>query len=85
MEELGLYTKSAVRELMEYNDCIEYTEGCLLDNFIFYNSRLQKYFLCIEHALNTWSSCYKVFSEDENGSAIFDMWDKLVTDMACIA
>ena len=86
MEELGLYSQSAINELMEDDDCcIEYAEGTLLDNFIFYNSRLEKYFLCIEHALNTWSSCYKIFSEEGNGSAIFSKWNELMENWTCVA
>lgn len=85
MEDLGLLSEKEVLKIMEYNDCIEYIEGTLLDNFIFYNRRLEKYFLCVEHALNEWSSCYRVYSEDGNGTSIFDKWDKLMEDMACIA
>lgn len=82
MQELGLFTASAVEKFFGENDCIDYLEGVLLDNLIFYHSGLKKYFLCVEHALNTWQSCYKVFSEDGNGSEIFNMWDKLTATAA---
>ena len=85
MEDLGLLSEKEVLKIMEYNDCIEYIEGTLLDNFIFYNNRLEKYFLCKEHVLNEWSSCYQVFAEGGNGLEIFDMWYKMMEAMVCFA
>lgn len=35
MEKLGLFSLSAVEQMAAGNEYIEYSEGCLLDNFIF--------------------------------------------------
>lgn len=85
MQNLGSFSAEAVEKMAADNEYIEYSEDCLLDNFIFWDSNTEKYFLCIVHALTTWTACYEVFTEDGDGSAIFDMWDKLMEDMACIA
>ena len=74
MQELGLYTASAVENFFGENDCIDYLEGCLIDNLLYYHPKTGKYYLCKEHALNAWQSCYKVFSEGGNGLEIFEMW-----------
>lgn len=62
MKNLGLYTSTAVEDLqkekcIEIIDCLE---GSLIDNLLLYNSKTRRYFLCLEHYLNEWSSCYKV-------------------------
>lgn len=85
MEKLGLYSQSEVDQMAAGSEYIEYSEGCLLDNFIFWDSQTQRYFLCVEYALNEWSSCYQVFTEGKNGTEIFDMWYKLMENMDCIA
>ncbi|GFI24423.1 hypothetical protein IMSAGC011_03220 [Lachnospiraceae bacterium] len=66
MQSLGLFSQSAVEQVAVGNEYIEYLEGCLLDNFIFWNSRTQQYFLCLVHFLTTWTDCYEVFVEMKN-------------------
>lgn len=78
MENLGLFSQTMIDEIVVGNEYIEFSEGCLLDNFIFWDSRTQQYFLCIEHALNEWSSCYEVFVEGGEGIEIFNRWNKLM-------
>lgn len=85
MQNLGLYSQSAVDQMAVGNEYIEYSEGCLLDNFIFWDGKTKQYFLCLVHALTTWTACYEVFSEGGNGTEIFDMWDRLVENEVCIA
>ncbi len=38
MQNLGLFSAKAVNQMVDGNEYIEYSEGCLLDNFIFWNS-----------------------------------------------
>lgn len=85
MQNLGLFSAKAVNQMATGNEYIEYSEGCLLDNFIFWDSQTQQYFLCLVHFLTTWTACYEVFTEGENGAEIFDMWDKMMGDRACLA
>ena len=85
MQNLGLFSQSAVDQMATGNEYIEYSQGCLLDNFIFWNSQTQQYIMCLVHALTTWTACYEVFVEDGNGAEIFDMWDRLMEDRACFA
>ena len=84
MQNLGLFLQSEVDQMAAGNEYIESSEGCLLDNFIFWNSQTQQYFLCIVHFLTTWTSCYEVFTEGGNGTEIFDMWDKMMEDLDCL-
>lgn len=76
MQNLGLYSQSEVNQMTDGNEYIEYLDGCLLDDFIFWHSQTQKYIMCLEYVLNEWSSCYEVFAEGGNGTEIFNMWDK---------
>ncbi len=85
MEKLGLFSLSAVEQMAAGNEYIEYSEGCLLDNFIFWDNKTEKYFLCLAHFLTTWTACYEVYAEGGNRSFIFDMWDKLIEDTMCTA
>ncbi len=85
MQNLGLFSQSAVDQMVAGNECMEYSEGCLLDNFIFWNSQTQQYCLCLVHFLTTWTACYEVFAEGGSGMEIFDMWDRLMEDRACLA
>lgn len=85
MKNLGLFSQAAVNEMVDNNEYIEYSEGTLLDDFIFWDSQTQQYFLCLAHFLTTWTACYEVYSEDESGTEIFDMWDRLMEDRACYA
>lgn len=80
MENLGLFSQSAVEHVLADNEYIEYSEGCLLDNFIFWNSQTQQYFLCLAHFMTTWTACYEVFAEGGNGAEIFGMWDRLMKE-----
>lgn len=80
MQNLGLFSAKAVNQMAFGNEYVEYSEGCLLDNFIFWNSQTQQYFLCLVHTLTTWTACYEVFTEGRNGTEIFNMWDSLVED-----
>lgn len=77
VEHLGLFSQSEIERMAVGNEYIEYSEGCLLDNFIFWDSQTQQYFLCLVHFLTTWTACYEVFAEDGNGAEIFGMWNKL--------
>ena len=45
MQNLGLFSQSAVGQMAAGNEYIEHSEGCLLDNFIFWDSQTQQYFL----------------------------------------
>lgn len=85
MQNLGLFSAKAVDQMAAENEYIEYSEGCLLDNFIFWNSQTQQYLLCLVHFLTTWTACYEVFAEGGNGTEIFDMWDKMMGDKDCLA
>lgn len=77
MKKLGLFSPNAVKQMQGGNECIEYADGVLLDNFIFYNSATNQYYLCLERPTTTWTSCYEVFIEDGSGAEIFDMWERL--------
>ena len=77
MKNLGLYKLSAVEELSSRSkiiveDCIE---SCLLDNLLLYDTDTKKYYMCLDHYLNSWNSCYEVYygTEDE----VYEIWDKL--------
>lgn len=83
MQSLGLFSQSAVDQMSAGNEYIEYSEGCLLDNFIFWNSQAQQYFLCLVYFLTTWTACYEVFAEGGNSTEIFDMWNRLMEDSDC--
>lgn len=85
IQNLGLFSAKAVDQMAAGNEYIEYSEGCLLDNFIFWNSQTQQYFLCLVHFLTTWTACYEVFTESGNGTEIFDMWDGIMEDRVCLA
>lgn len=84
MENLGLFSSSEISQIVGINEYIDYLEGNLLDNFIFYNNQTRQYMLCLEHILNEWSSCYEVFAQDGNGIEIFTMWDRFVEDFQYI-
>lgn len=77
MKNLGLFSAKAVEQMQGENECIEYAAGVLLDNFIFYDNETQQYYLCMEHATTTYTSCYRVYVEDGNGAGIFEKWEQL--------
>lgn len=78
VEDLGFYTEKAVQELRDDSEYIDFLEGTLLDSFIFYDNKMEKYVLCMEHMLTTWTSCYRVFVEGGSGSRLFSIWDELM-------
>lgn len=79
MENLGLYSFKEVKQLQENNEIIEVIEGCLLDSILLYSTEYNQYVACLEHALNTWSSCLQVYvgSEEE----VYSMWNKFKTEI----
>ena len=85
IQNLGLFSAKAVYQMVAGNEYIEYSESCLLYNFIFWDSQTQQYFLCLVHSLTTWTACYEVFAEGGNGTEIFDMWDKMMENRVCLA
>lgn len=76
MKDLGLYNGNLINELLEKEefesvDCIE---GVLLDDELFYNHNNKKYYMCLEYALNSWSSCYKVYCGEMK--EIYEKWNE---------
>lgn len=71
----NLYTCGAIEELQrkEHIECIDIIDGCLVDNFLLYDHMYHKYYMCIEHAQNEWSSCYRVIKDVDD---ILELWDK---------
>lgn len=83
-KELGLYTVGAIEELqnrenIEFVDCIE---GCLIDSLLLYDSKADLYYMCLEHAQNEWTSCYKV--SYGNGKIIYQKWDGIKESMEVV-
>lgn len=81
MEDLGLCTVEVVEKISNNSDCIDCVEGCLLDSLLFYNPVHMKYFMCLEHAENEWTSCYHVYAEEGVGSILWDMWNVIKDKM----
>lgn len=85
MKKLGLYCNSAIDELnsreeIELIDCIE---GCLLDSLLFYDCKTEKYYMCLEHYQNSWSSCYEVYYGTEE--EIYQKWDKIREELEAVS
>ena len=77
MKNLGLYGLKETEQLQKNNEIIEVIGGCLLDSILLYLLEYNQYAVCLEHALNTWSSCLQVYvgSEEE----IYSMWNEFKT------
>lgn len=76
MREMGLFTADIIKEFEQKNiECVECTEGTLLDNLLFYDSELEIYYMCVEYAKNEWASCYKIYVG--RCIEIYNEWDKL--------
>lgn len=76
-KELGLYTYDTIQKFQDEDninliDCIE---GCLIDNLLFYDTKTNLYYLCIEYEQNEWASSYQVCCGIE--SIIYDKWNQL--------
>ena len=78
MQRLGLFTVETVDRFAANKECLEFTEGCLLDNFIFWDKESRQYFMCLAHYENVWSSCYEVFVDDGDGHELFNAWHGLM-------
>ena len=76
MKRLGLYTEEGVQELNSNKDIeiIDCSEGCLLDNLLFYNDKTKEFFLCLEHYQNEYSSCYEVYCSSDR-EKVFQKWN----------
>lgn len=77
MKNLGLYSLKEVEQLQENNEIIEVVEGCLLDSILLYLPEYNQYIACLEHVLNTWSSCLQVYVGGEE--EIHSMWNEFKT------
>ena len=73
MTDLGLYTPIQFDEFLGHNDIIDIIEGCLLDNFLYYDEDQRQYVIALEHAITTWTSCLHLYIGDE--AEIFDKWN----------
>lgn len=71
----NLYSYQFIKELLqkEYIEVLETIEGCMIDNLLLYDGQYKKYYICFEHAVTTWTSCYEVITNQEN---ILNIWDK---------
>lgn len=77
MKNLGLYSLKEVEQLQKNNEIIEVIEGCLLDSLLLYSTECNQYVVCLEHTLNTWSSCLQVYVGNEE--EIHSMWNEFKT------
>ena len=73
MKDLGLYTSKQFDEFHGQNDIIDIIEGCLLDNFLYYDEDNRQYVIALEHATTTWTSCLHLYIGEE--AEIFEMWN----------
>lgn len=73
MTDLGLYTSKEFDDFHGQNDIIDIIEGCLLDNFLYYDEDEKQYIIALEHATTTWTSCLHLYIGDE--AEIFEMWN----------
>lgn len=72
----NLFSCSEIEELQRESciECVDIVEGCLIDNLLLYDHKYHKYYMCIEHAQNEWSSCYQVIIGVDD---VLERWDKL--------
>lgn len=73
MTDLGLYTSKEFDDFHGQNDIIDIIEGCLLDNFLYYDEDEKQYVIAIEETRTTWSSCLHLYMGKE--AEIFEMWN----------
>ena len=83
MERYGGYHYDDVMQLIEENGgmdtLLEFAEGTLLDNYLWFDVTEGQYVCAIERALNSWTSGYWVYFGTE--SEIYRVWDKLLDDI----